>query len=96
MYDPIDFSEAHKAADHTSTEVGTLPSVSEEAIQAAFVEQMKQGEAIQRMAQLEAWQQFQKDHPIAARKAKQKAEEEARRYTRVNLMFGSVTLTGRE
>lgn len=49
-----------------------------------------------RAEQREAWLQFAKDHPIAARKAKQRAEEEARRHTRINLSFGELKLTARE
>lgn len=82
--------------ERTAEQVGFKPPITEAAIQAAIAEQMKQGEAIARMAQLDAWQKFNKDHPIAARKAKQRAEEEARRYQRVSLAFGKIQMPGRE
>lgn len=47
------------------------------------------------VAQLEARQQFAKEHPIAARKARQRAEAEQRKMYAVNLSFGNLTMKGR-
>jgi hypothetical protein len=49
-----------------------------------------------RIAQMNAWAQFGKDHPIAARKARQKAEAEARKLTAINLHFGKIILMSRD
>lgn len=56
----------------------------------------REAHAHARRQQLAAWEQFQKDHPIAARKAHQQAQAEERRNTRVNLSFGKITMAGRE
>ena len=42
-----------------------------------------------RIAQRQAWQAFMKDHPIAARKAKQRAEAEQRRNMQLNFVINS-------
>lgn len=47
------------------------------------------------VAQLEARQQFAKEHPIAARKARQRAEAEARKGFVTNITFGSIHMKGR-
>lgn len=47
------------------------------------------------VAQLEARQQLAKEHPIAARKALQRAEAEARKGFVTSITFGSIHMKGR-
>jgi len=55
----------------------------------------EQKEAQARAAQMEAWKHFAQANPIAARKARQRAEEEQRRHFAVNLHFGKITMEAR-
>lgn len=48
-----------------------------------------------RAEQFKAWEAFRRDHPIAARKARQQALYEQRKAMTVSLNFGSVKLPGR-
>jgi CHASE3 domain sensor protein len=48
-----------------------------------------------RIEQMNAWSQVAKEHPIAARKARQRAQAEERKNTGVILSFGKITLNPR-